>query len=151
MATLAVAGCGGNDGGGDGDDTQGGTLTHAAFTARANAACKSASATMTKLKAPASLAGLADYADRARAIGVSLEGDLAAIEPPAADRSGLDRYRAALRAANTALTTMQQAAADNDRTGVQTAVERIGAAQVGILATQAGLGTCATATEGPAS
>jgi hypothetical protein len=148
MATLAVAGCGGND---DGGDQPGGALTHAAFTAKANAACKAASATMTKLQAPASLAGLASYADRARAIGASLEGDLGAITPPAADRPGLDRYRAGLRTANTALATMKQAATDNDRAGVQAAVERISAAQVGILATQAGLGTCATATEGPAS
>jgi hypothetical protein len=150
VAAFAVAGCGG---GGDrgGDKGAGPPLTHAEFTARANAACKRAGTAMARLAAPASLSGLAGYADRARAIGASLDSDLGAITPPAADRVGFSRYREGLRTANRALATMKAAAAQEDRPGVQSAVERIAAVQVGILATQAGLGTCATATEGPAS
>jgi hypothetical protein len=154
VATLAVAGCGGGgaaekDGGSA--EQNGGTLTHATFTTRANAACQQASTAMARLAAPASLSGLAGYADRARAIGTALDARLASMTPPAADAEGFTRYRGGLHTANAALVTMKAAAAQNDRPGVRSAVERIAAAQVGILATQAGLGTCATATAGPAS
>jgi hypothetical protein len=147
-SALLTAGCGG------GSDaprtTTAAPKTHAAFATAANAACRTASTSMGRLPAATTLPDLATYAQRARAVGVSLERELAAIVAPAADRDAFARYRASLRTADAALATMKTAAEQNDRGGVRTAVQRITAAQVGILATQAGLGTCATATGGTA-
>jgi hypothetical protein len=151
---LAAAGCGG---GGDSDTpsattpTTAAVLTHQQLVTRANAACTKASDAVAQVPAATSMAELAAYADRVRAIGQSLHDQLSALRPPAGDRQNFAGYLDALSSSNRALASMKTAASGNDTDAVRVASEAISGANIGVLAARAGLSTCATATETPSS
>jgi hypothetical protein len=143
---LVAAGCGGG-----GSDTPTATtsavLTHQQLVTQANAACTKASDAVAKVPAATTMADLAGYAGQVQTIGKSLHDQLAALNPPAADRQSFAGYLDALSASNRALAAMKTAATGNDTDAVRVASDAIAGANIGVLAARAGLSSCATATE----
>lgn len=160
---LAIAGCGGGSGGGtttkapsSGAATVNNAgaaagLSHSALTAQANAACATASAATAKVAPATTIGGLASYAGQVQAIGAALHAQLAKLQPTLADRATFQTFLDGLQTSNSALASMQTAAAKHNEDGVRTAASAIAGTDVGVLAARAGFGLCATATKTPGS
>jgi hypothetical protein len=170
VTALALAGCGGDDGGGPSGATTPATtapaatapemattttpasLTHAELVEQADAACAKASEAIGAIPVARSLSALAEYAAAARRVGDDLRERLGALQPSAEDQAAYATYLDGIDASNAALDAMRTAAQDGDADGVRNAAQTIDETAVGVLATRAGLPGCAaTAPDGDAS
>jgi len=147
VAAVALAGCGG--GGDDGGSTE--KLSHEALVRRANAACRTASASVARIPAAGSIDELGDYAASVGAVGERLAGELSRLTPSQPDATSYGRFLDALRASNAQLRTLRQAADAGDRDAVASAARKIANAEPGTYAAVIGLDVCAAATPSPDS
>jgi hypothetical protein len=146
-AAIAVAGCGG--GGDDGGKTE--KLSHEALVTQANAACRTAAASVGRIPSVDSIEGLADYSQRVSAIGTRLYGELTRLTPSQPDETSYTRFLDALRTSNSELVALERAADAGDRRAVAAAARRVANAEPGTYAAVIGLDVCAAATPSPGS
>lgn len=146
LAVAALAGCGGDDDGGDSRP-----LAHAALVARANAACRTASAQIARIPVASSIEDLGEYAQKTAAVGTTLHDELSELTPEQPDRTSFGRYLDALARSNALLGRLQAAADAGDRAAVSEAANEIASSQVGTYAAVAGFDACAAATQTPES
>jgi hypothetical protein len=129
-AAVLVAGCGGTK-----------TLSHSALVTKADTACQSANAAVSKLGAPtASLSALTTYAGKLLPISQALVTKLSALKPASSDQAKLDKLVAALKNGNKGL-KMMAAATTTAQTNAATSI--IVAQSVPSAANALGAATCA--------
>lgn len=144
---LVGAGCGGDDAG----DKQSEKLSHAALVRRANAACRTAAASIARLPSVDSIDQLAGYSQRVSEIGTRLVGELTLLTPSQPDETSYTRFLDALRRSNAELVALERAAAAGDQRAVAAAARRVANAEPGTYAAVIGLDVCAAATPSPSS
>jgi len=147
LAVAVLSGCGG--GGDDGGGSR--PLAHAALVARANGACRTASAEIARIPVASSIDDLGEYAQRTATVGRRLHDELSRLTPEQPDRTAFGRYLDALARSNTLLGRLQAAADAGDRDAVGEAAREIASSQVGTYAAVVGFDACAEATETPES
>ena len=131
--TAVVAGCGGGSS----------HLTHAKVVSQANAACRQANASVTRIGTPvATLPALAKYAGQVLVVSRKLINQLDALNATSSDKTALDNYTRALQAGNRGLIMMQHATSTAQ---AQQASQLIAKQNIPQLARKLGASVCAQA------
>jgi hypothetical protein len=125
------------------------TATKQDVIARANAICSASVRGVRSVAPPAagdgSLASLSTYLQKVLPIVEKEGGDTRALPRPARDRALLNRYIAAVTAAEQQYRTLATAAARNDRAVVAEALSALRSSPATTLARQYGLSRCSAA------
>jgi hypothetical protein len=137
-AALALAGCGGDDGGG------GEPLSQEDFVAQADAICEEYEAKLDALGTPQSQEDLAEFAEKSVPIAEEGQGKLAELTPPADLQEAYDEWLAQGDKAVDIVQRLEQAAQDNDQEEIQAIATEAQAADERSeeLATQLGFEEC---------
>jgi hypothetical protein len=134
---VAATACGGH------------TATKHDVIAQADAICSASLRDVRSVAPPAagqsSLASLSAYLDKVLPIVEKESADTRALPRPAKDRALIDRYVAAVTAAESEYREMAAAAAHNDRATVAQALAALRSSPATVLATQYGLTQCGAA------
>ena len=150
---VATAACGGSStpSASNGSGSTGNVT--ATFVSKGNAICKSANDQEKAIKQPADNAPLSDWADyltKFESLAQGIYTQLQGLTPPAAKQSDFSTYLSDLNKAISDVKTAQQAAAHNDSTGFQNAVQKVGTDGSGMDSEAAALGLteCAKGSSG---
>jgi hypothetical protein len=135
LITLVAAGCGG---GGSSSSSSGGD-----FASQANAACAAANEQAAALPAPKGGTDLVTYLVKNEEIVAQLHSKLVGLEAPSESKAAVAKYLSALEEAEALLNEMANAARNANPDAVKSISREVGEIEVGALAKQANLSTCA--------